>query len=356
MEMMIQMPPDFSLPDFTTVANRLEAAALLTPGYVLPEVGMYALEHYLYEQNVDESEFWVMPDRNLTSRMVQLSCGQPLTAERQGAADLMAFSMYLDINFDPSISFHELGFPDGNAIAADELARFRVANNCRPKDWMDLALGRIVQLPVPDLNIEPVIHDLSKPLQRWRRNYIATLKIGTLELLPGKPIDKVLNLMDWMFRDFILAGPAILFAALYFAPNSPRKRMLKQLRSPNRELALAGAKNSAWDITYLSEFVRQVQEAGESTKRLIFATSDRALAQIAPMLFHYGDERDQAALLSRRLSAWWPTADAAQIASAFADYLDRLEERDRMSHQDVTADFIDGLTTQFEEQLKAWAP
>lgn len=30
MEMMIQMPPDFSLPDFTTVANRLEAAALLT--------------------------------------------------------------------------------------------------------------------------------------------------------------------------------------------------------------------------------------------------------------------------------------------------------------------------------------
>jgi len=53
-------------------------------------------------------------------------------------------------------------------------------------------------------------------------------------------------LLEWMDEDFLLAGPAALFVSMYYGPKAARAGLFKQLRSPNRQAAIDGARNAAW--------------------------------------------------------------------------------------------------------------
>lgn len=59
---------------------------------------------------------------------------------------------------------------------------------------------------------------------------------------------------------------------------------MKGLKSPDRGKALAGTKNAAWDVTYLSELIRRAKPENYGQARCIFVSADRALADLAPLL------------------------------------------------------------------------
>lgn len=355
MSVLFAMPSDFPFDDIARVAAMLEDAQLLVPGYIPPDVGIYDPRHYLYESYVSRLEFVVLPDRNLASRMARVAMGERLDEDRRLAAGLMAFAQCLDLNFDPAIAFHELAHHDGNEVATEELQWFREADEARPQDWLDAALRRTENLRRVSAAPDIARFDLAKPLRRWRRNYVLTLKIAELELQPGSGIDKVVRLLDWMYNDFILGGPALLFASLYFAPSAPRKRMLKHLRSPDRARAVRGVRNAAWDVTHLSDFVRRVEEEGRGTKRFLFATADRALALVASSLIQHADDLDRPESLATQLTAWWPPADAQTIASVFAAYVNQLGDGGRRTNSEVPADYVDNLIAAGERLLGAAA-
>jgi hypothetical protein len=159
-----------------------------------------------------------------------------------------------------------------------------------------------------------------------------------------------------MYSDFILGGPAALFASLYFAPSAPRRRMLKQLRSPHRERAVEGVRNAAWDMTHVSDFVRRVQEEGSNRKRFLLATADKSLARISSSLFHYGDELDGLEMLAHRLCSWWTPEDANSIAEAFCTYVDKLDEPKRRTNGEMQGDYIADLIIAGEQRLLGWQP
>lgn len=356
-EITIILPPDFPGQDLMEIASRLEQADILVPGYTPGMAGLYKIEHYLYETRIEETSFIVLPDRNLSSRMAQLSKGESVDERRQRAAELMAFCQCLNLNYEPSVSYHELAYRHGNDVASEELRWYRAADVARPLEWVNLAMGRTQRLAPADNVPEPEPHDLAYPLRRWRRNYILALRIAELELQDKPQVEKALELLDWMFSDFFLAGPASMFANVYFAPAAPKKGMLKQLRSANRDAALEGAKNAAWDITYLSEFTRFIQEATGTKKRTLLATSDRALARTAKLLVtDFAEGEDQVGAISRGLSSVWPHRDAIQIAERFTGYQARLHEDGRQVKRDVAPSFIDDLTRELEARVSAWKP
>lgn len=235
--------------------------------------------------------------------------GQPVDVHQRMAAAVIAFAQCLDIQIDPSIAFHELAPTQGNNVAHDELARFRVADNLHPSHWIDLALGRRDRLPPPNSVSQQELPDLSRPPHRWRMNYIATLKIGELELRQLEPLECVLGLFEWMYDDFILAGPAAVFACHYFSPRFPRKGLLKSLRSADRVRALAGVANATWDITHLSDLVRRVNEAHGTSTQYMFASLDDGLRRIARTLI----TTHESAHLATSLEEWWPQGEAQII-------------------------------------------
>jgi hypothetical protein len=183
------------------------------------------------------------------------------------------------------------------------------------------------------------------------------MKMGELELNGAlNAIQKVTALMEWMRDDFILAGPAAILAFLYFAPNSPpRKRLLKSLRSSDRQAALTGAKNAAWDITYLSDFARRVNEGRESQQtRYIFATFDKRLRDLARFVVGEHEELSAEEGLAKSFERWWPASDAQRITDLWESCLTRTRSPDYWAQYKDRPDYVGKLITLGETVLLNW--
>lgn len=192
--------------------------------------------------------------------------------EAQLIAAINAFAHFFDILMEPSIAFHELARREGNEAALLELAWFRTADHGNKFDWLEVALGRAECLAHPEEIRALESHDLAAGLRDWSTGYGAVLKLAEIELLhPGAPIGKMMVLLEWMHRDYFFAGHVATMACVYFAPiNAPKARLMKSLRSPNREKAIAGAKNAAWDALYPHEVMV------ENRSRIVVLGSSRS--------------------------------------------------------------------------------
>jgi hypothetical protein len=350
--MLLKFPPDFPLADLYALSERLAVTEVCVPGYVPPPVGLFHPDGFFYDHHIERSKTILIPDRNVVSRMAQLARGRRVEADQQvrTAAGLLAFAQCLDIEIEPSVAFHELAHTAGNEAAWDELGWFRSADNARVHDVMDVALGRGDQLRAPGPPHEVQKHDLAKPLRRWNRNYIIALKVMDLEMQDLRPIERVLRLLDWMRDDFMFGGPAAMLASVYFAPNSPpRRRVFKDKNSSDREAAIAGARNAAWDLTHLSEFVRKVNEAGpDGRPRYLFASFDRHLRLMAKLLFDCATEISAADALPKALSSWWSETDARRIAATIAGHLDRINSAEWRAKTAPEPDFINHMIARGE--------
>ncbi|MDO8073793.1 hypothetical protein O3299_19850 [Janthinobacterium sp. SUN176] len=364
LETLLVLPPEFPYSQLREIATLLEEADIFVPGYIPPEVGLYEVDGFIHRAWVDSFETILLPDRNIVSRLAQAAKGEQLngtdSAQRKTCAAILAFSQCLDITIEPSIAFHELAPNQGNTAAHDELAWFRVADNGKPQEWVDVALGladqvRTVGIPVPN-SVGPI--DLAKPLSRWRRNYAVLLKIAKLELTQGlSPVDRALALFQWMHSDFIMAGPAAILACVYFAPlNPPRQGLLKSLRSTNREKALAGIRNAAWDITHISDFVKRINEAPiEGNTQFIFTTLDEGLRTIARLVVEENPDDSPSEGLASSLKRWWPDKNAKRVADTLHGYLNRNRPSDWWEPY-KGRDYVGELIDQGEREILAYRP
>ena len=347
--------PGFPFEDVCEVARRLESADILVPGFVPAPIGLYEPEAFLYASSVEEISHYILPDRNLVTRIASVAMGAEVNTTERMAAALMAFAQSLDINFEPSIAFHELAYSQGNPMALEELRWFRRADATNAHAWLDLALERTNRLVIASNDVTVETHDFSCPLRRWNRNYILALKVAELELGRSSGIEKACSLFHWMFSDFIIGGPAALFASFYFAPRAPRRGMLKHLRSANRELALAGVRNAAWDITYMSDFIQRVEETSDEPQRFLLATLDKGLRQIARILLDRV-EREGSVVLSDALTGWWPRDEAERIAGEFFDFIGRRNDPNRRLWKNPESGSILGWIEQGETAVRSWTP
>jgi hypothetical protein len=351
----VQFPPDFPMDDMTQIASDLMADGGIVAGYIPAERGMLDLMVMKYSELMGEKTV-ILPDRNLISRMAAIAEGRaryPLDKTTQLAADLMAYCQCMDLNFDPAIAFHELAHKEGNDEANRELSWFRASDDARALAWVDISRGRTETLGL--LSPAPLTsHGLAAPLDRWQRNYIVALKIAELELTDRKPIERALALLDWMLADFFLAGPAAIFASMYFSPNATKKRLMKSLRSPDREKAIDGVRNAAWDMTYISDLARRMKKEGDGPGRFIFATGDRGLAEIARLIPIDAEPADLEEELARQMSIWWPERDVAVLARRFTDAIFVSSSRSGPAGPEGAADPIAEFILAGEQAVRGW--
>lgn len=350
----LQMPVDFPIDDLYAVAKILSEADIFVPGYIAPDVGLYEPKGFLYAHHADEIGTILLPDRNVATRLAQVVRGEPIGQDhqRRQAAAVMAFAQCLDIQIEPSIAYHELASAQGNDAAHEELAWFRVADDPRPHEWLDVALGRVDRMNIQMTPAKVTSRNLAGRLNRWKRNYIHALKIAEIELTAMPKLDQVLTLFKWMYEDFILGGPAALLAAVYFAPNSPpRSRLFKSLRSLDRERAISGICNAAWDLTHLSDFIRRVQE--DQDKRYLFASFDAGARHVARLLL--GAEQDSeggTGTIAAGLRQWWSEGDAELIVQTLSAYYGQPRSPEWYERQRANPGRIDELISMGEWTIR----
>lgn len=276
--------------------------------------------------DVNPNEFCVLPDRNLVTRIVKLQRGIIASdANDRLAAGVITYAQHMNLLIEPSIAFHELAQRQGNETTREELAYFRMANN--QQGWLDIAEGTSDRI-ILDKSFPAIdVLDFSQPLHRWNRNYVIALKIAEIELKYDDPVKKMEHLLSWMDRDFIIGGPAILFALLYFSPGYKRKGMLKQLRSNDRARAIKGIKNATWDLTYASDFARRVNESEDT--HYIFASLDGDLRQIVKMV---GMHLVYDSGILGMLKGWWLDQQAENIYALVKDCTSKISRDLRHVH------------------------
>lgn len=346
----------YPLNDTLQIGRMLTESTALVAGWILPERGLLDLMALAHAMFAEQYRITVLPDRNIVSRMAEVAReGRPKKIDKtsETAIRLMAFSQAVDWGIDPGLAFHELAQMQGNEAAWDELAWFRTADRNKVQHWLDLGLGRTEMVSLgPACSREP--HDFAADLKRWTRNYIVTLKIAELELTHLPPIEKFERLLDWMVRDFFVAGPGLIFAARYWAPIGNRAGLIKSLQSPHRQRAIDGCKNAAWDITYLSQFALKIAEGEQIATRYILATCDERLAEIAPFITYGPDRVDDHPSLSDALKHWWGTA-ADRVAVRILD-ASAISQSGRIIGEGLCGDTIARLIDQGVRRLLDWSP
>lgn len=351
-ERSVILPPNFPYMELRAIGEMLEAEGVFVPGYQPPPVGLCHPDAFIFEAQFEEIQTILVPDRNIVSRMAKIVTGAPMDATLRQIAAIKAFCHFLDIQIEPAVAFHELAQTQGNKAANLELARFRDADNADPHPWLDLAFGDLDALDPLEPQRLLESYDLAFPLRRWRRNYIAALKIAELDLSGRPNLDRMLELLSWMRDDFMIAGPAAFLACIYFAPNSPpRKGLFKQLRSPNRLQAIEGVRNAAWDLTHLSEMIREVNEANGGPIRLLFASFDKGLRNLAGLLFTFSADEISEGLLVDNFVPYWSRAYAELIAKSLLELFADIDDEGRKQRQTNSPLSIDEMIRQGEQLL-----
>lgn len=348
-----------------TAIERLLATAGVFVTTALTITNPYDLREYL-AMTAQGNSIRALLDRNLTSRAIRLARGTIIDHDRHDApaarvaAACMAFLISADIMIEPNISLYETAEQPA-AWAHNDLLWFRRANHVRPQAYADFALGRTDRLP-DDVREEAIRHVLqcpepalafSKRLRHWRSHYCCLLKIALLQRegrlsQPGK----LRALLDWSVHEGFFNGTAIAFAVMYFGRH-PHANMIKHSNTKDFQRCQKGIKNAAWDLTYLSHWVRRSRQ--EVAHAWMFCTNDRALAYLGQHLVtDEGDEHHHR--LAVVLRHHWPDCHA-DLVSHYQHCCTEAETMpDRAGVVNERLRHLDDLTMRLEQDLRQTFP
>lgn len=365
MESFILYTPPVRASDLEQIHSLLRTADVFVPSFHSQEPELYHVLTYVEQELRFKTTFLLLPDRNLVTRWVGLLNGVKIKDEHRVAAGVLAFAQCANLLIEPNVALYELAAAAGNAAANEELETFRTADNVEARYWVDLALGRSQQLLPP--GISPLErpkreqHNLSKPLYRWQRNYILALKIAELHLQGGRSVSRMAKLLHWMYHDFLIGGPAIRLASQYLAPGADRKRLFKGIESPDREKAIAGVRNAAWDLTLLSEWFRHIQRQhapGSNRPLVILCSLDKHVRTFARSLLNFSAPTGltDVEYLTWMFGELWGPNTGRRLADLLVAYQDARDNPKRQLHQEVRPGFINEMIADGECAIRNWTP
>lgn len=347
--------------DLCALAASLRDRDVFTPTFSASDVDLYDPVVYRDQAARFDTSTALLVDRNVLTRWIDIVRGANPSADHRLAAAVLAFGQCAEIDIEPNIALYELAFTQGQNAAMHEMLAFRIADHVHPGYWAEVALDRADAIPelTDDVSIREsdLAIDFTMKLRRWRRNYILALKIAELELRGGSSVERMLELLSWMYKDFLLGGPALALAAHYLAPNSTRRRQLKALKSPDRERAIAGVRNAAWDLTLISEWVLRVDQQ-ESDSRVVLLTSfDHSLHRLARSVVDLeGTSIKVEDRLRANLINLWGDGVGKRLVDAVFDCYASLENPDRQVNRQPAPDFIDRCIARGEAAVRGWRP
>lgn len=320
-----------SIEDHKEITRMLRERGVFAPSFVLQDdADVYEPLLYRREDLQRGMTTILLADRNVVTRWLALLAGKTPAPQARLAAAIMVFAQSANILVEPNLALYEAAVAGGSEAANQELVQFRIADNLDIKHWIALALGRTQKLSIPDNEIPTIPHnreyiDFEMRLRRWSRNYIILLKLAELELKGLNRTRQITELASWMYQDFIMGGPVLIFAIYYLTPNSERSGLLKNLRSADRERALSGIRNATWDLTLLSEWIRRAGEHKQTNTLTLLCSLDRKLIVLARMLAPHlasnlTDEEFRRLAMMTMLEPWGKK-QADQIAGLIGGFL-----------------------------------
>ncbi len=347
----VWVPVDIT--DLSLIEDLLRQSDVFTTTFQALGDARYRADTFLREK-LSGTRIVLRMDRNLLTSLLALARGEQAEERHRIAAAVQAFAQVVKCEIEPNFALYEVASSADDAQPNDELRDFRRLDVTHPQLFADVAVGRSPgldcnQLGDPETDPEAEI-DFNQRPKIWSACYVASLKIAVLALTPGRADRKLEELLEWMEAEYLFIGPAILLANRFLAPNVPKKRLLKDLWSPDRDRALAGVRNAAWDLAFISQWAREAVQQAETNSLLILASRDRNLHNIARNVVDAGSGADAERRLRGEFVSIWGVVKGEYLLKK---YLDCVNRRATANPNARSRALDQGMVSEIRERLEA---
>lgn len=252
----------------------------------------------LFELQNGDKDIRIIADRNIVSPICEIATkGKLKDAYRmQKIALFVTWTKVIRAQLSSGLGLYENDTSGLNTISGEEnrLQFLHGVDTIPAQLWKMLAFGQIDEIPEPFLykktKVKNIKYDFSDNLL-YLCNQAAIIKITQLIRTPDiSGIDKFLAFMEWYTKNMDVAGSVIFYAACVFMDVEHVSKP-KGSKSKNYQKALAGIKNQAWDITYITAW--SMQYKNETANNIaMFATDDITQKVIAINILPPGEYAD----------------------------------------------------------------
>lgn len=343
------------------IADMVRSRDILTPSFDSKGNDVYAPLTYLIQKEKYDTSTYLLADRNLVTRWINLGRSCQITEEHKIAAATLAFCQCSGILIEPNIALYEVATVSGNEVANYEEALFRLVDNTNPLVWTKIALGHNGICTEPLLEVEKLTpnsnFDFSMPLRIWRRNYVLALKVATLALQGGRSHMLAEKLFEWMYSEYIFLAPGTILALCYFSPNGPKKGLFKQIHSKDRERALSGIRNATWDLTLVHEWLQMVNKQRTNNTLNLLGSLDRKLQTVARNILAFTDSDEVVEAKGLEMfDNLWGAGSGKRLYSKIQAYYQNVDDPSRVSNRTEVQPSIDELIDIGEQRIREWQP
>lgn len=224
-------------------------------------------------------------DRNILSSLLKL-CGEGKLQNLEEMKSIGLMMIWAFIN-DFSITAGEALQEYATRIASQDKANeelnafFKVFDYYSPQIWLEVAYGKRTEIPILS---DPQEINVKTDFTNGSNHYYIILPtmIHIIILLRNKrlsPVDKFIELYDWILDNSLICEYVITYAAMLFT-NQKYIKAPKYANSNDIDKVLSGCKNQSWDIAYLSEWSVFYTNTSDYPEEFFFTTSDIMLKRI----------------------------------------------------------------------------
>jgi hypothetical protein len=272
--------------DVTALQDLLRESKSFVPSFVGADV--YSVETYIVQYARGRIETTLLFDRNLYSQVVALAKGSRATEKSRFAAAVMAFASCANAQIEPNLALYEGSASGARRAWKRDLAVFHRADEIHPKNWAALALGHSERfdrrIPGKRLRSERAkSFDPTAKLRFYGFVYPIVLKMATISRVGGQSDKKMIELLDWMYYRWHFSAPATVLAIQALSHNPP-KDVFKNIGSTDRKKALAGVRNAAWDLVYITAWYERIKTQAQEHELTVLCSRDRVLLTAAELL------------------------------------------------------------------------
>ena len=119
--------------------------------------------------------------------------------------------------------------------------------------------------------------------------------------------------------------------------------MIKNIRSNDREKALAGVKNVTWDLTLLTQWSRDVKKQAQTNTLWLLCSRDKLVTKIAPMLMGPKNDLKIASIVENLFRAYWGDKMGEEIYQLYSDC--------RKGNRNHSVDYLNNLILNLEKEF-----
>jgi hypothetical protein len=294
---------DSPLRDDMAVAlqDLLRRAKCLCPSF--DGVDPYLIETYVTQFATHHTDVKFIIDRNMYSHVLALARGAVVTEKTQVAAAVMAFASCVNAQVEPNLAIYEGSASGATGGWRRNLGLFYRAEEIHPGNWALLALGCSPRFerPLPSRRIPMNLSRRFNPQSRIKSYefvYPITLKLALIFAEAGNPDSKMSAFIEWMYKHWQFSAPATILASQVLSRDPP-PRVFKSIGSTDRKMALAGVRNAAWDLVYLTEWYKAIKAQSQANTLNVLCSRDSLLLRLAELFRRALFDGDQLTLLEQ---------------------------------------------------------